>query len=71
MVNISAQFALKSGAASLAMSLVIIAVKPQGLLPVVLVTAIGAGIYVILLWVLKGMSYEELAFFKNLLRRTT
>ncbi len=70
-VGVSTQFALKSGAASLAMSLVIIAVKPEGLLPVVLVTALGACIYVVLLWVLKGISYEELVFFKSLLRRTT
>ncbi len=70
-VGVTTQFALKSGAASLAMALVIIAVKPQGLLPVVLVTALGACVYVVLLWVLKGIGYEELVFFKSLLRRTT
>jgi O-antigen/teichoic acid export membrane protein len=69
--GVSIRFALKSGAASLAMSFVIIALNPQGLLPIVLVAALCACIYVILLWILKGIGYEELIFFKNLLRRTT
>jgi len=69
-VGTNAQFALKSIVASLAMSLVVVAVKPQGLLPVVLIVALCACIYVMLLWVLKGIGDEEVAFFKNLLRRT-
>jgi hypothetical protein len=52
------------------MSLVVVAVKPQGLLPVVLIVALSACIYVMLLWALKGIGDEEVAFFKNLLRRT-
>jgi O-antigen/teichoic acid export membrane protein len=67
-IDLSAFFVLKSLVASLAVALLILTLHPTSIFGVVLAIVLGAGIYVILLWLLKGLTSGEIAFFWKLLR---
>lgn len=66
--EIDIQFILKSIFASIVMSLVILTWNPVGLQSIIITVGSCAVIYSVILLLLKGMTREELIFFKNLLR---
>jgi len=61
-------FILKSIAASVIMSLTIWYINPNQLLDVLLWIGIGAGIYATVLFLLRGFTKKEIAFFKELFK---
>ena len=63
--DIDFRFILKSIFASIVMSLVIIKWSPIGLLNVLTVIGVCAGVYSVILLRLKGVKKEEIAFFKG------
>ena len=62
-------FILKTIVASIVMCIVIRYINPIQLLDVLLCIGIGAGIYAIILFLLKGFTREEIKFFKEILTR--
>ena len=61
-------FILKSIVASIIMSLVILKWSPVGLLSVLIIIVLCAGIYFCILFLLKGFKKEEFKFFRELLK---
>lgn len=68
-IDLSARFVLKSLVASLVVALVILILHPTSIFHVVFVIVLSAGIYATLLWLLKGLTSDEITFFMRLLRR--
>ena len=63
--DIGLQFVIKSIFASIVMSLVILVLNPEGLPSVLFVVGICAIIYAAVILLLKGISREEIAFFRG------
>jgi O-antigen/teichoic acid export membrane protein len=61
-------FILKSIVASIIMSLVILKWSPVGILSVLIIIVLCAGIYFCILFLLKGFKKEEFKFFRELLK---
>jgi len=68
--DIDFSFILKSILASIAMSLVIIKWNPTGVLNVLFVIGICAGVYAAILFLLKGITKEEIRFLKEILSQS-
>ena len=68
-LRIDFQFILKCLFASLIMSLVIVFWSPKGLLEIMGSIAVCAMVYFLVLWLLKGVDYEEMKFLKNVFGR--
>jgi O-antigen/teichoic acid export membrane protein len=67
-IEISVFFVLKSLVASLAIAFLILTLHPTSISYVVFVIVLGAAIYTVLLWLLRGLTSEEISFFWRLLR---
>ncbi len=67
-IEISVFFVLKSLVASLAITFLILTLHPTSISYVVFVIVLGAAIYTALLWLLRGLTSEEISFFWRLLR---
>jgi len=63
------RFILKCLFASLVMSMVIVFWSPKGLLEILGTIAVCAGVYLLVLWLLKGIEEDEVKFMKKLLQR--
>ncbi len=50
------------------MSLIIIFVNPTSIMEIVTVIAVCAAVYLIVIYILKGISREEIEFFKKIAR---
>ena len=68
-VSFDYRFILKCLFASLVMSLMIVFLSPKGLLEILGAIAVCAGIYFLVLWLLKGVDCDEVAFIKNMFGR--
>lgn len=66
--DIGTNFILKSILASIMMSSIILILKPEGLQNVLVCVGACAIVYIAVLLLLRGMTREELLFFKNLFR---
>lgn len=66
--DIDFYFILKSFLAAIVMSFVILSWNPEGLADVLITVGVCAVVYAVVLLLFKGMTREELIFFKNLLR---
>ncbi len=62
-------FILKSIVASLVMALIVWKLSPAGMVNILWVAAVGATIYFIILFLMKGFSFNEIRFFRQLIRR--
>ncbi len=62
------KFTVKSLFASILMSLIIIFVNPTSIMGIVTVIAVCAAVYLIVIYILKGISREEIEFFKKIAR---
>lgn len=58
----------KSIFASLIMSVFIYTIKPVEIFPIALSIVVGGGIYFVLLFILKGLTKEEIKFVRNIIR---
>jgi len=62
-------FILKSIVASLVMAMIVWKLSPAGMVNILWVGAVGATIYFIILFLMKGFSFNEIRFFRQLIRR--
>lgn len=68
--DLKLDFIIKSIASSVVMGAVIWAIKPAGIAKVLLAVVIGAAIYFVVLFLLRGFSRNEIQFFFKLLKET-
>ena len=70
-LHIDFRFISKCFFASLIMSLVLVSWSPMGLMQILLAIVLSAGIYFLMLWLIKGIDGEAVQFMKNMLRKET
>jgi len=66
-IDLSSDFVFKSIAASIAMSLMLLALKPEGLSGLTSSIAVGAMMYFVVLFILKGITISEINVIKRII----